>query len=156
MKTTFETAIDKHEIPDFFKGNGIYFARGSDWGDHLHINNWQEMCSVLKSQNAPQPLLTTLFEEYVNSLKEHYDDANGLLSNIISYYITRRRCPFLSSGEYDLMESLDRKCLSTTGRLFRLLRKVHGIKNNDLPTYSFEQQLQRLKTYGCNVDLESL
>lgn len=36
MKTTFETAIDKHEIPDFFKGNGIYFARGSDWGDHPH------------------------------------------------------------------------------------------------------------------------
>jgi hypothetical protein len=24
MKTTFEIAIDKHEPPDFFKGNGIY------------------------------------------------------------------------------------------------------------------------------------
>jgi hypothetical protein len=49
MKTTFETALNKHEISDFFKGDGIYFAKGSEWGDHLYISNWQEMCGVLKN-----------------------------------------------------------------------------------------------------------
>jgi hypothetical protein len=34
MKTTFETALELHEISDLFKGNGKYFARGSDLGDH--------------------------------------------------------------------------------------------------------------------------
>jgi len=56
MKTTFEIALDQHEISEFFKGNGIYFARGSEWGDHLYISNWQEMCGVLKNpKRATEP-----------------------------------------------------------------------------------------------------
>lgn len=156
MKTTFEIAIDKREIPDFFKGNGIYFARGSDWGDHLHINNWQEMCSILKTQNASQHLLTTLFEEYVSSLKENYEDADDLLSNIRAYYIVRRTFPFLSSDNYDLIEGLDEKHLSTIGRLFRLLRKLYDTNNKELPTYSFDQEIQKLKTCGCTLEFENL
>ena len=62
MKTTFEIALDLHEISDFFKGNGQYFARSSDWGDHLFISNWQEMCSVLKNQKAAQNLLTSILK----------------------------------------------------------------------------------------------
>lgn len=94
MKTTFEKALDQHEISDFFKGNGIYFARGSDWGDHLYISNWQEMCSVLKKQKAANSLLTTIFEEYINHLNENYVDAASLLSNISAYYILKKKTPF--------------------------------------------------------------
>ncbi|GFM66106.1 hypothetical protein PSCICM_31360 [Pseudomonas cichorii] len=75
MTTTFETALDKHEISDFFKGGGIYFARGSDWGNHLYISNWQEMCSVLKNQKPAQSLLTSIFEEYIKYLKENCKEA---------------------------------------------------------------------------------
>ncbi|WP_262138491.1 hypothetical protein [Pseudomonas sp. Marseille-Q5117] len=67
MKTTFETALELHETPNFFRGKGQYCARGSDWGDHLFISNWQEMCGVLKHQKAAQSLLTAIFEDYTNT-----------------------------------------------------------------------------------------
>ena len=156
MKTTFETALDQHEISDFFKGNGIYFARGSEWGDHLHISNWQEMCSALKTQTTAQSLLTTIFEEYATYLNENYEDAEGLLSNITAYYIARSMFPFLSADNYDLIESLNNKSKKNIGRLFRLLRKEYDTKNKDLPKYSFEQEIQKIKRNGCAIELESL
>lgn len=90
MKTTFETALELHGTSDFFKGNGKYFARGSDWGDHLFISNWQEMCAALKHQKAAQHLLTTIFEDYTKYLKDDYSDAEGLLSNISTYYTLKK------------------------------------------------------------------
>ncbi|WP_415769799.1 hypothetical protein [Pseudomonas sp. LB3P38] len=156
MKTTFETALDQHEISNFFKGDGIYFARGSEWGDHLYISNWQEMCGVLKTQNAAQSLLTTIFQEYVRYLDENYEDAEGLLSNIAAYYIARGMFKFLSADNYDLIDSLETKNKENIGRLFRLLRKEYDIKNKDLPNYSFDQEIQKLKSNGCTIELEAL
>lgn len=156
MKTTFETALDQHEISDFFKGNGIYFARGSEWGDHLYISNWQEMCSVLKTQTAAQNLLTTIFEEYVKYLDESYEDAEGLFSNIAAYYIARSMFPFLSADNYDLIESLNNKSKEQIGRSFRLLRNEYDTKNKNLQKYSFEQEVQKIKRNGCTIELETL
>lgn len=156
MKTTFETALDQHEISDFFKGNHIYFARGSEWGDHLYISNWQEMCGVLKTQNAAQSLLTTIFQEYVRYLVENYEDAEGLFSNIAAYYIARGMFHFLSVDNYDLIESLEAKDKVKIGRLFRLLRTEYDRKNRDLPSYSFDQKIKNLKGNGCTIELEDL
>lgn len=156
MKTTFETALELHEISDFFKGNGQYFARGSDWGDHLFISNWQEMCGVLKHQKAAQSLLTTIFEDYVKYLKEDYLDAEGLLSNIIAYYTLKSKIAFLSANNYDLIESADEKSKKNIGKLFRLLRQQYDVKNKDLPKYKFEDEIKRLKLKGCLIDLEQL
>ncbi len=154
MKTTFETALDQHEISEFFKGEGIYFARGSDWGDHLYVSNWQEMCSVLKNQKTPQSLLTKIFEDYAKYLSENYEDATGLLSNIAAYYILKNRISFLSDEKYDLIESLDKKAKNNVSTLFRLLRKEHDKKNENSSKYFFEQELQRLKNNGCAIDIE--
>ncbi|MGY2438447.1 hypothetical protein [Pseudomonas sp. SDO52101_S400] len=156
MKTTFENALDQHEISEFFKGEGIYFARGSDWGDHLYVSNWQEMCSVLKNQKAPQSLLTKIFEDYAKYLSENYEDATGLLSNIAAYYILKNRISFLSDEKYDLIESLDKKVKNNVSTLFRLLRKEYDKKNENSSKYSFEQELQRLKNNGCAIDIEKL
>ncbi|MFW9080179.1 hypothetical protein ACOI9X_13015 [Pseudomonas sp. P2757] len=156
MKTTFETALDQHEISEFFKGEGIYFARGSDWGDHLHVSNWQEMCSVLKNQKAPQSLLTKIFEDYAKYLNEDYSDAEGLLSNISAYYTLKSKIPFLASDSYDLIESLDEKAKKNIGKLFRLLRQEYDIKNRDLPKYKFDEEIKRLKAKGFLFELESL
>lgn len=156
MKTTFETALDQHEISEFFKGHGIYFARGSEWDDHLYISNWQEMCSILKTQTTAQSLLTTIFEEYATYLNENYEDAEGLLSNIAAYYIARSMFPFLSTDNYDLIESINNKSKENIGRLFRFLRKEYDVKNKDLPKYSFEQELQKIKRNGCTIELEAL
>lgn len=156
MKTTFETALDQHEISDFLKGNGIYFARTPEWGDHLYISNWQEMCSVLKAQTAAQSLLTTIFEEYVKHLNESYEDAEGLFSNIAAYYIARSMFPFLSNDNYDLIENLNNKSKEYIGLSFRLLRTEYDAKNKDLPKYPFEQETQKNKKNGCTLELETL
>ncbi|EKN46198.1 MULTISPECIES: hypothetical protein [Pseudomonas syringae group] len=156
MTTTFETALDRHEISEFFKGEGIYFARGSDWGDHLYISNWQEMCGFLKNQKAAQSLLTSIFDDYVKYLEENYLDAHGLLSNISAYYILRKKLPLLSDNQYDLIESLDKKSKKNIGVLFRLLRKEYDKKAENLQKYTFEEEILRLKNNGCKANLESL
>ena len=156
MKTTFETALDLHEISDFFKGNGQYFARGSDWGDHLFISNWQEMCSILKNQKAAQNLLTSIFEDYAKYLKEDHSDAEGLFSNISVYYTLKNKIAFLSSNSYDLIESLDERSKKNIGKLFRLLRQQYDLKNKDLPKYTFDEKIKRLKLKGCTLNLEQL
>ena len=156
MTTTFETALDRHEISEFFKGEGIYFARGSDWGDHLYISNWQEMCGFLKNQKAARSLLTSIFDDYVKYLEENYLDAHGLLSNISAYYILRKKLPLLSDNQYDLIESLDKKSKKNIGVLFRLLRKEYDKKAENLQKYTFEEEILRLKNNGCKANLESL
>lgn len=156
MKTTFETALEFHETSDFLKGSGKYFARSSDWGDHLFIINWQEMCEVLKHQKSAQQLLTTIFENYAEHLKEDYSDTEGLLSNISAYYTLKNKIAFLSDNNYDLVESLDEKNKTNIGKLFRLLRQQYDIKNERLPRYKFNDEIKRLKLKGCLIDLEHL
>lgn len=114
------------------------------------------MCSVLKTQNTAQSLLTTIFQEYVRYLVENYEDAEGLFSNIAAYYIARGIFQFLSTDNYDLIESLDTKDKENIGRLFRLLRKEYDRKNKDLPNYLFDQEIQKLKRNGCTIELEVL
>lgn len=67
------------------------------------------MCGVLKHQQSAQHLLTTIFENYAEHLKEDYSDAEGLLSNISAYYTLKNKIAFLSDNNYDLVESLDEK-----------------------------------------------
>jgi hypothetical protein len=143
-------------FPIFSKGITSISQGGSEWGDHLYISNWQEMCGVLKTQNAAQSLLTTIFQEYVRYLVEKYEDAEGLFSNIAAYYISRGMFQFLSADNYDLIESLETKDKVNIGRLFRLLRTEYDKKNRDLPNYSFDQEIKNLKRNGCTIELEDL
>ncbi len=156
MKNRFEIALEQDEISDFFKGNGIYFATGSDWGDHLYVSNWQVMCGTLKTQKAAQSLLTNLFEEYLRYLEDSYKDAESLLCNISAYYTLRKKVSFLSTDNYDLIESVDSASKKVIGRAFRLLRKEYDIKNKDLPNYTFDQEIEKLTKKGCAIDLETL
>lgn len=156
MKNRFEVALEQDEISDFFKGNGIYFATGSDWGDHLYVSNWQVMCGTLKTQKAAQSLLTNLFEEYLRYLKESYSDAESLLRNISAYYTLRKKVSFLSDDNYDLIESVDSDSKKTIGKIFRFLRKEYDIKNKDLPNYTLDQEIETLIKRGCTTDLEAL
>ncbi|GFM66092.1 hypothetical protein PSCICJ_22100 [Pseudomonas cichorii] len=156
MKNRFEIALDQDEITDFFKGNGIYFARGSDWGDHLYISNWQVMCGILKTQKPAQSLLTNLFEEYLRYLGDSYKDAESLLFNISAYYGLKRKLPFLSADNYDLLDSLDEKSKHIVGQTFRRLRKEYDLENKDLPATAFDQLIERIRKNGCNISLEDL
>lgn len=156
MKTIFETALDKHEISEFFKGEGVYFARGSDWGDHLYISNWQDMCSALKNQKHAQSLLTNIFEEYVRYLKENYEDASSLLLNISAYYIARSMFPFLSAENYDLLKAIDDEYKKKIGCLFRLLRNEYDVKNKGSGKNSLDAEIEKINKNGCVIELEKL
>ncbi|MGY2293749.1 hypothetical protein ACW9H6_28930 [Pseudomonas sp. SDO528_S397] len=155
MMTTFEIALNQHKIPEFFKGEGVYFARGSDWGDHLYISNWQEMFSVLKQQKAAENLLTHVFEKYVKSLNEKYADAETLLCNIKAYYAINGKNSSLAIDNYDLIDTLDEKSKSIIGRVFRLLRLEYDKNRETTAKHTFEEMLERMKSNGCLYDFES-
>ncbi|MCV4286187.1 hypothetical protein [Pseudomonas capsici] len=156
MKTKFEIALDQDEISSFFKGEGIYFARGCDWGEHLYISNWKGMCSVLKKQKPAQSLLTNVFEEYLRYLGDSYKAAESLIFNISAYYSLKMDLPFLNSENYDLIESLDSESKNIVGRVFRFLKTEYDIQNKDLPCYKYAQLIEQIRKKGCTIDFESL
>ncbi|WP_338802446.1 hypothetical protein V9L13_10440 [Pseudomonas sp. RSB 5.4] len=109
-----------------------------------------------KSERAAQNLLTSIFEDYAKYFKEDYSDAEGLFSNISAYYTLKNKIAFLSRNSYDLIESLDERSKKNIGKLFRLLRQQYDLKNKDLPKYTFDEKIKRLKLKGCTLNLEQL
>ncbi|MBX8564513.1 hypothetical protein K5D44_07415 [Pseudomonas cichorii] len=156
MKTKFQTALENNEIPDFFKGQGQYFSRDPDWGDHLYINNWQGLCSYLKLKEDPNKILLDAFTEYVQSLHIDYKDADSLLLNVSCYYLMRTDTPFMSAGNFDLLLALDETSKQITGKLFRLLRREYAAHNAGKPVISFDQFISEIKGNGCSIELEAL
>ncbi|MCF5031318.1 hypothetical protein [Pseudomonas syringae] len=109
MKNKSQIALENSETPEFFEGAGQYFSPDPDWGDHLHIRNWRELCECLKTKNDANKILENSFIEYLNSLKKTYHDAESLAYNISGYYSMRKDYPFMSSGGYDLIKAIPAK-----------------------------------------------
>ncbi|MFJ7283508.1 hypothetical protein [Pseudomonas sp. NPDC099000] len=91
MISNFEKALDRDEFPDYFRGSGIYFTRDPDWGNQLHIINWQGLCGFLKTQKNPVSILKTAFEKYVTTVTNSLEDANDLLENKGAITICEKR-----------------------------------------------------------------
>ncbi|KAF2391645.1 MULTISPECIES: hypothetical protein [Pseudomonas] len=156
MKTKFQIALENNECPEFFKGQGQYFSRDPDWGDHLYINNWQGLCGYLKLKENPNKILLDAFREYLTSLQISYEDADSLLLNISCYYLLRHDASLISEDNFDLIANLSDHHKKTIGELFRLLRREYDIQNASKPVISFDQFLSEIKTNGCHFDLEKL
>lgn len=156
MKTKFKIALENNEPSEFFKGQGQYFSRDPDWGDHLYINNWQGLFGHLKSKESPNSILLDVFSKYLTSLQSRYEDADSLLLNISCYYLTRNATSFISEDSFDLITNLSEKNKKTIGKLFRLLRREYTNQNAGKPVISLEQFLSKIKTNGCNFNLEKL
>ncbi|MHC8326261.1 hypothetical protein [Pseudomonas sp. LB1P83] len=156
MKTKFQIALENNEPAEFFKGQGQYFSRDPDWGDHLYINNWQGLCGHLKLKDNPNEILLEVFSKYLISLKNTYEDADSLLLNISCYYSMRKDTPFMSADGFDLVSNLNEPNKKIIGDLFRILRSEYAKKNVGKPVISLDQFLSEIKTNGCKVDLEKL
>jgi hypothetical protein len=156
MKTKFQIALEKNEPSEFFKGQGQYFSRDPDWGDHLYINNWQGLCGYLKSEENPNKILLDAFSKYLASLQSRYEDADSLLLNISCYYLMRNDTSFMSEDSFDLIASLSERNKKIIGELFRLLRREYANQNAGKPVISLDQFLSEIKTNGCQFDLEKL
>lgn len=156
MKTKFQTALENKEFPEFFKGQGQYFSRDPDWGDHLYINNWQGLCGYLKLKDDPNTILLDAFSNYLQSLHNSYENADSLLLNVSCYYLMRTDTPFMSTNNFDLIASLSAPNKKIIGELFRLLRREYAIQNAGKPVIGLDQFLSEIKANGCPVDLEKL
>ncbi|MCD5989307.1 hypothetical protein KDX30_15490 [Pseudomonas sp. CDFA 553] len=154
MKTKFQIALEKKELSAFFKGQGEYFSRDPDWGDHLYINNWQGLCNYLK--HSPSNVLLDAFSIYLQSLKPCYKDADSLLLNISCYYLMRSDTQLMSSENFDLVTELNKDNKKIVGELFRILRRDYASKNMGKPVISLDQFLSEIKANGCVVELENL
>lgn len=94
MSNNFEDALQRQEIPQFFRGQGPYFTRDPDWGDHLFSINWTDIFLYVRDHAEGEQQLREGFELYVHSLEETLDDGFSLRENLFGYYATRlRRAP---------------------------------------------------------------
>lgn len=51
----FENAVEAGETNSFFKGEGRYFVRDPDWGEHVytaHYGSWVDRYTNSSSENA--------------------------------------------------------------------------------------------------------
>ncbi|KAB0503571.1 hypothetical protein [Pseudomonas lini] len=156
MKTKYQIALENGELPELFKGSGQYFWRDPDWGVHLYINNWQGLCGFLQSKSDPNKTLELSFAEYLHSLKNEYNDAESLISNISSYYSMRKDYEFMSNSNYDLIEQSNNGEKTIIGRLFRLLRNEYATQSIGKPVITLDVLLSRIRNNGCSIDLEKL
>lgn len=154
MKTKFQIALENNEPSEFFKGQGQYFSRDPDWGNHLYINNWQGVCGYLKSKDNSNKILLEAFSKYLTSLRSSYEDADSLLLNISCYFLIRNDTSFMSENRFDLIASLIERNKKTIGELFRLLRREYANQNAGKPVISLDQFLSQIKANGCRFDLE--
>lgn len=81
----FLEAIKNKNIPNFFRGEEIYYKRMQDWGCHSHGANFiEEVIPVLKSGKVSEDDFWNLFEIFIDDLKPAKEDLEHLLSNISS------------------------------------------------------------------------
>lgn len=156
MTTSFEIASNNNEFPEYFRGTGQYFTRDPDWGTQLHIINWQELCSFLKTHATPGATLKHAFSEYLRTVETTQEDASSLLENIGCYYYMRKKSPALSSNGFDLVRDMTNDEKKTLSGLIRFLRNEMTTTATPQELQFFNLKLTRLVRDGGPENLEDL
>ncbi|TBN36343.1 hypothetical protein [Pseudomonas sp. BGI-2] len=156
MISNFEKALNRVEFPDYFRVSGIYFTRGPDWGNQLHIINWQGLCGFLETQKDPVQILKGAFEKYVITVKNSLEDANDLLENIGCYYYMRKKDLALSANGYDLILDMSSNEKRTISKCMEFLHQERNKTTNaqDIELYSW--RLSKLINDGGPSDIANL
>jgi hypothetical protein len=156
MISNFEKALNRDEFPDYFRGSGIYFTRDPDWGNQLHIINWQGLCSFLETQKSPVSILKIAFEKYVITVKNSLEDANGLLENIGCYFYMRKKVPALSENGFNLIREISDKKKLKISKCMEFLRQEINKTTNAHDIELYNSRLSKLINDGGPTDLENL
>ncbi|MBX8547948.1 hypothetical protein K5D53_25310 [Pseudomonas cichorii] len=156
MRSNFETALNKSEFPDYFRGRGIYFARDPDWGDHLHIINWEGLCGFLETQRNPSLILINAFEKYLNTVQINAEDAEDLFENLGCYYYMRQKTPILAAGEFDLVRVLSNEQKKKISEAIRFLHQELVRTNKIQDLEHFNRRMVKLINDGGPNDIENL
>ncbi|MBX8503152.1 MULTISPECIES: hypothetical protein [Pseudomonas syringae group] len=156
MKSNFETALNRDEFPDYFKGNGIYFTRDPDWGTQLHIRNWQGLCGFLKTHKTPDSVLKEAFEKYLNTVNTDLKDADDLFENIGCYYYMRKKHPVLSIDGFDLILDLSSEQKKKISGIMTFLRQELTKSNKAEDIEHYNRRMKKLINDGGPQDIENL
>jgi hypothetical protein len=148
MKSNFETALERQETPQFFRGQGEYLTRDGDWDEHLFCINWPGIFAYLRDHADGEQQLSTSFEGYVYSIKESLEDCFGLRENLFGYYTTRTRWAPESS---DLMAQLPEPCRR---RIIQRLSWYRWQLENH--TRLLSQRAQRMAEHGAAAEFIDL
>ncbi|MDF7796629.1 hypothetical protein [Pseudomonas syringae] len=156
MISNFEKALSKDELPEYFRGIGTYFTRDPDWGTQLHVINWQGLCGFLKTQEDPEKILKSAFEDYVKTIANSVDEANDLLENIGCYYYMRKKVPALSKNGYDLVRDMSESEKLIVSKVMQFLRKEISKAGDSQATELYERRIRNLINDGGPKNLENL
>ncbi|WP_085586760.1 MULTISPECIES: hypothetical protein [unclassified Pseudomonas] len=156
MTTNFETALNKNEFPDYFRGNGEYFTRDPDWGTQLHIINWQELCGYFKTLDNSTEILKGAFSVYLNSVELTKNDANDLFENIGCYYYLRNKHPFLSKHGFDLVRNAADSEKQKISLVMAFLRKTVVTDNNPQDIELYNRRMSKLIDDGGPANIDNL
>ncbi|QZI70556.1 hypothetical protein K5F93_30230 [Pseudomonas protegens] len=107
MKSNFEVALERQEMPQFFRGQGQYLTRDGDWDEHLYCINWPGIFAYLRDHADGAQQLSSAFELYVYSVGETIEECFGLRENLFGYYSTRTRW---APESVDLLAQLPEPC----------------------------------------------
>lgn len=98
----FETAVNKKEITDFFRGNGKYLIPSPDYEGHVHgalIGGCARTYAELSPSNMK--IFNDAFIEFLKSLEVSKEDLNHLLANLSSYFSQKSRDGFVDSHLFE-------------------------------------------------------
>lgn len=157
MKCKFEHALNHNELMPFFNGENDYFSpREESWGYHLHMINWESMCSYLAHKDNPFQTLVEVFKTYLSLLNEkNIDDVWALSRNIECFYTLRKYKSSFINQQDDLIDELTEDEKKKIGRSYRFLREhfeeVPGAKD----MVPLDQQFEFTRKNGCRHDLFS-
>ncbi|MCV4286188.1 hypothetical protein [Pseudomonas capsici] len=156
MKSNFETALNRDEFPDYFRGNGIYFTRDPDWGTQLHVRNWGGLCGFIKTHKSPDLILKEAFAKYLVTVDFNLKDAEDLLENIGCYYYLRKKFPVLSANGLDLILDLPSAQRKKVSEVIRFLRQELEKSNNPQKLELYTHNISRLIRDGGPEHIEAL
>ena len=156
MISNFEKALNRDELPEYFRGSGIYFTKDPDWGTQLHVINWQGLCGFLKTQKNPVATLKSAFEKHLKTITNGMDDANDLLENIGCYYYMRKKIPTLSENGFDLIRDLSNNEKQIISNCMEFLHQEIYKTNNAQDIETYNRRMTKLANDGGPNNFRSL
>lgn len=81
----FENAVEAGETNSFFKGEGRYFVRDPDWGEHVytaHYGSWVDRYTNSSSENASK--FCESFSGFISGLDVSEQDMDHFFGNLVA------------------------------------------------------------------------
>lgn len=156
MTSNFEIALNKNELPDYFRGKGEYFTRDPDWGTQLHIRNWQDSSIFLKPLSNSTDILKNAFSLYLSTVELTITDAHDLLENIGCYYYLRTTQPYLSKNGFDLVRDANNDEKRRISKIMSFLKKTVTTNNTPESLELFTRRVNMLIKNGGPDNITNL